>query len=119
MMVDSLDGQLHQAYGTLPNMSWIISTQGELVYKADWTDPRAVGEAIDQFLFEQSGHRVDRSRLDTPTRNSSLDDFMQGLLDVPGPRAAREFVEAIEARSGVGAGDPMRAWLATHRHPID
>ena len=96
-----------------------VSSTGEVLHKADWIDARAVGEAIDLFLYEQSGHWVERPRRDTPARNSSMSDFMQGLLDVPGPRAAQEFVEAIEARSGAGAGGSMRAWLAKHGHPID
>lgn len=90
-----------------------------MLYKVDWTNARAVDEAIDLFLYEQSGHGVERPRRDTPARNSSMSDFMQRLLDVPGPRATQEFVEATEAKSGAGAGGPIRAWLAKHRHPID
>ena len=44
---------------------------------------------------------------------------MQKLLDVPEPRAAQEFIEAIEAKSGAGSDGPIRAWLAKHRYPID
>ncbi len=115
MMVDSLDGQLHQAYGTLPNMAWVIGTSGEVVYKADWTDARE----IDQVLQKLVGRREIHARTEVPQRSSSMGDFMQGLLDVPGPRASREFVEAVEANSGEGAGGPMRQWLADHGHPID
>jgi hypothetical protein len=119
MMVDSLDGQLHRAYGALPNMSWIISSSGEVVYKANWTDARSVGAAIDQLLAKMTDRQGTVARSAAPPRSNSRDDFMQGLLDVPGPRAAREFVEAVEATSGPGAGSAMRQWLADHRHPME
>ena len=117
--MDSLDGQVHQAYGTLPNMSWIISSSGEVVYKADWTDARAVGAAIDQFLSRLTGRQSIPVHRDVTPRSNSMADFMQGLLDVPGPRATREFVEAVEATSGPGAGSAMRQWLADHGHPME
>ena len=40
LLVDSLDGRIHRMYGMLPNMVYIISKEGRIIYKASWTDSR-------------------------------------------------------------------------------
>ena len=52
MLVDTLDGEVHRAYGALPNMSWIISRTGKILYKADWTDARTIRQALQQLGFD-------------------------------------------------------------------
>ncbi|MFQ6011517.1 MAG: peroxiredoxin family protein [Nitrososphaerales archaeon] len=37
IIVDSLDGSIHKKYGMLPNMIYVISKQGLIMYRADWT----------------------------------------------------------------------------------
>ena len=37
ILVDTLDGDTHRAYGGIPNMSWIIDHTGRIAYKAGWT----------------------------------------------------------------------------------
>ena len=37
ILVDTLDGDTHRAYGGIPNMSWIIDHTGHIAYKAGWT----------------------------------------------------------------------------------
>lgn len=34
--VDKLAGDMHRAYGSLPNMVYVISPDGEIVYRCDW-----------------------------------------------------------------------------------
>lgn len=38
LLVDNLEGTVHQAYGVMPNMIYIIGKDGKVVYKAMWTD---------------------------------------------------------------------------------
>jgi hypothetical protein len=38
LLVDGLDGAVHQLYGVLPNMVYIVDKQGKIAYKAMWTD---------------------------------------------------------------------------------
>ena len=38
VLVDSLNGDCHRAYGSMPNMCWIFARGAVPVYKADWTD---------------------------------------------------------------------------------
>ncbi|MCH7740012.1 MAG: hypothetical protein IIC93_07685 [Chloroflexi bacterium] len=117
MLVDTLDGEVHRAYGALPNMSWIISRTGKILYKADWTDPRTIRQALEQLGFE-IGERRDGAHLTPyymetlPQRPNSTEEFMQGLLDVGGPRSAHEFLDAIAAGSGgEQAVARMREWV--------
>jgi len=47
ILVDSLDGACHRAYGTMPNMTWIFDRRANILYKADWTHPESVEEAVE------------------------------------------------------------------------
>ena len=35
ILLDSLDGACHRAYGSMPNMSWIFTNSGIPIYKSD------------------------------------------------------------------------------------
>ena len=37
MLVDKVDGDMHQAYGSFPNMIYIIDPEGTVVYRCDWS----------------------------------------------------------------------------------
>src|SRR3972149_287541 len=62
ILVDSLGGACHRAYGSMPNMSWIFTRSGVAIYKSDWTDARSVENAIAYFLDvnerRRSGERL-------------------------------------------------------------
>ena len=51
LIVDSLDGKIHRKYGMLPNMVYIISKEGRIVYKASWTDSADIAEALDNLIL--------------------------------------------------------------------
>lgn len=99
ILVDSLDGVCHRAYGSMPNMSWIISKTGVPVYKSDWTDFHSIEQEI-KYLLEVRNRRRSGERL-TPFlverldfRIQDQDAFFEGLLR-NGPKAVREFREAF------------------------
>lgn len=48
VLVDGMDEAVHQQYGGLPNMVYVIDKAGDIAYKATWT--RA--EEIDRVLAE-------------------------------------------------------------------
>src|SRR5919201_3554358 len=50
ILVDTLDGACHRAYGSMPNMTWIFNKSGMPIYKSDWTDARSVENAVVYFL---------------------------------------------------------------------
>lgn len=97
--VDSLSGDCHRAYGSMPNMTWIFTRSGIPIYKSDWTDSSSVENALIHFL---DGAR--RRRQGTPVvpfnvkrldfRKQDRDAFYQGLKR-NGPKAVREFREAF------------------------
>lgn len=35
-LVDAVDGAMHQAYGSLPNMIYVVNPEGKVIYRADW-----------------------------------------------------------------------------------
>jgi len=99
ILVDSLDGACHRAYGSMPNMTWIFSSSGIPVYKSDWTDAASVASAVDYFVGvrkrRRDGERLapfQVQRLDF--RNQDREGFYEGLAR-NGPKAVREFDEAF------------------------
>ena len=46
MLVDDLQGAVHIAYGSLPNMVYIIDKSGKIVYKAMWTDHEEIASVL-------------------------------------------------------------------------
>jgi len=99
ILVDTLDGACHRAYGSMPNMTWIFNRSGVPVYKSDWTDARSVENAVVYFL-DVVTRRRGRERL-APFRVERLDyrtqdqaAFYHGL-ERNGPKAVREFREAF------------------------
>jgi hypothetical protein len=46
MLVDDLQGGVHIAYGSLPNMVYIIDKSGKIVYKAMWTDHEEIASVL-------------------------------------------------------------------------
>ena len=99
ILLDSLDGACHRAYGSMPNMSWIFTNSGVPVYKSDWTDAGSVENAI-EYLVDISERRRAKERL-APFRVERLDfrihdqeAFFEGLKR-NGPKAVREFREVF------------------------
>jgi len=99
IFVDALEGNCHRAFGSMPNMSWIINRSGVPVYKSDWTDAQSIDYAI-QYLLDvrerrQKGERMapfSVERIDY--RRQDRDAFYKGL-ERNGPKAVREFDEAF------------------------
>ncbi len=46
ILVDSLEGKAHLAYGQYPNSVFIINRNGCIVYMADWNNPTATAKAL-------------------------------------------------------------------------
>jgi hypothetical protein len=50
ILVDDLGGTIHRHFGMLPNMGWILSRTGKVVYKAEWTQPASIERALKEQL---------------------------------------------------------------------
>jgi hypothetical protein len=99
ILVDSLDGSCHRAYGSMPNMSWIFDRSGVPVYKSDWTDSYSIANAIEYFMGTIQRRRAGKrivpfhvERIDYRTKDEFA--FFEGL-ERNGPKAVREFREAF------------------------
>ena len=97
--LDRLDGACHRAFGSMPNMTWILSRSAVPVYKSDWTDAASVANSL-EYLLEVRRRRRSGERL-APFRVERLDyrdhdrvRFYEGL-DRSGPRAVEEFQRAF------------------------
>jgi hypothetical protein len=50
MLIDGIDGAMHQAYGEMPNMAFIVGKDGTIVYKSMWTDHADIEAMIKTLL---------------------------------------------------------------------
>ncbi len=99
ILVDALDGACHRAYGSMPNMTWIINRRGIPVYKADWADVDSVRAALEHQLDlprrRRAGERLRPFKVEQlGYRHSDLDGFLEGL-ERSGPKAVREYRQAF------------------------
>ena len=100
ILVDSLDGACHFAYGGMPNMSWIMDRGGRAVYKADWTDVHSIRTALRDLQAAVERRRSDRitmapfrvERLEYRPRDGAA--FNAGL-ERNGPNALAEYEEQM------------------------
>lgn len=99
ILLDSLDGACHRAYGSMPNMTWIFNRAGQAIYKSDWTDANSVDNAL-QYFVDIAQRRRDRETL-APFRverliyrNADRIEFYNGLKR-NGKQAVDDFVEAF------------------------
>ena len=47
ILVDKLDGSMHQAYGSFPNLVYIINPEGSIVYRCDWAFADLIEEVLE------------------------------------------------------------------------
>jgi hypothetical protein len=98
VFADSLCGDCHRYFGSMPNMTWIISRSGVVLYKADWTDVHSIRSCIDDHRAVQHRRRSERGiaspfrveRLDYRLKNKQA--FLQHLREIAGPRAEEEYI---------------------------
>lgn len=50
ILVDSLEGEAHLAFGSYPNAVFIINKNGCIVFLSDWNDVAATGRALQQLV---------------------------------------------------------------------
>ena len=99
ILIDALEGSLHRAYGSMPNMSWIFNRAAVPIYKSDWTDAYSLQNSLDYTLQvierRQSGGRVAPFRVERlDYRQSDPEGFRKGL-ERNGPKAVREYERAF------------------------
>ena len=94
ILLDTVEGDAHRAYGELPNMTWIIGRGGVIMYKAAWTDPADVEDSLNHCI-EGIERRVKGDKLPFYSERLSWrvrdDDTFRVLLERCGPQAVTDF----------------------------
>ncbi len=98
--LDALDGACHEAWGAQPNMSFILTRAGAPVYKADWTHPPSVAEALESLVAvgerRQAGERLAPFKIERQEfRYQDSEGFQKGL-ERAGPQAVSDFAEMMK-----------------------
>ena len=99
ILVDTLDGACHRAYGSMPNSTWIFSKTGVVMYKSDWTDVVSVEMMLEYLLSvrarRRSGERLAPFRVErVDFRTQDREGFYEGLAR-SGQKAVDEFRKAF------------------------
>lgn len=56
ILVDEMDNPLWCTYGRMPNMAYLIGTDGRIVLRQEWNDPSEMDDAI-QLLFVETAQK--------------------------------------------------------------
>lgn len=101
--VDDLTGTAHKLYGSLPNMTYLISRGGRVLFRADWTDPPTIRFALN-YVLDSRARRREGLRLApfyaeiVGYRWSDPGKFQEGLVRA-GQQAVDDFARTVEKRS--------------------
>ena len=47
ILIDELQGEMHKAYGELPNMVYVIDPNGRITYRSDWAFPKKIEKILE------------------------------------------------------------------------
>jgi hypothetical protein len=99
ILLDSLDGVCHRAFGSMPNMTWIFNKAAIPIYKSDWTDAASVENALQYFLGvlerRKEGKRLVPFTVERLDYREKDPDAFYRRLAVNGPKAVEEFRKAF------------------------
>ena len=113
ILVDDLAGTGHRLYGLLPNMTYLVSRAGRVLFRADWTDAPTIRAALDYVASararRRAGMRLKPFYVESVGyRWSDPAKFQEGLR-LAGPQAVDDFARAMERWS---SGTPLKGALA-------
>ena len=102
ILVDDLAGTAHKLYGSLPNMTYLISRGGRVLFRSDWTDPPTIEDAINYMLNSRARRREGLRLAPFYTefvgyRWNDPAKFQEGLARA-GQQAVDDFSRAMEKR---------------------
>ena len=97
VIVDTLDGVGHKLYGSMPNMTYVIGTDGLVKFRANWTNIAALKEVLQQpqNIVAKDYYSVVKPPINVAVRTlliggvRALFEFLKGL-----PKLLRQHKEA-------------------------
>jgi hypothetical protein len=104
VLVDDLNGKVHVAYGSLPNMVYIIEKSGKIIFKAMWTDHKEIESVLANLVvadrLQAQGLRVKPSF--TERINYVPAEYAGGLrervFNRAGPKARQDYEEVFSRK---------------------
>ena len=102
ILVDEVTGPAHKAYGSLPNMTYVIGRGGRILFRSDWTDPPTLQNILGYVLAARSRRREGLRMAPFYSefvgyRWSDQSKFHEGL-ERAGQQAVDDFERAMEKR---------------------
>ena len=99
ILVDDVAGTGHRLYGMLPNMTYLVSRAGRVLFRADWTDGPTIRAALDYVVAararRRTGMRLKPFYVESVGyRWSDPRAFQEGLA-IAGPQAVSDFAQAM------------------------
>lgn len=95
ILVDDLNGKIHRRYGSLPNPTYIIDKSGRVAFRALWTRPNVIEDALDELLERQqerdTEHAIVRGGQDTGMPLTFAMFHAHRALDRGGRKAIEDF----------------------------
>ncbi len=61
IIVDDVDGGIHRKYGSMPNSTYIIDKSGRIAFRALWTRPNVIEDALEELLEREEERGVDHA----------------------------------------------------------
>lgn len=61
ILIDDLKGNVHRKYGKMPNSTYIIDKSGRVAFRALWTEPHVIREALEQLIEIQNDRDVEHA----------------------------------------------------------
>jgi len=109
--VDDVGGSIHRDYGRMPNSTYIIDKSGRVAFRALWTRPNVIREALDELLERQEDRDVEHAVVHGGEDRSVPVKY--GLLHSHRAlrRAGRQAVDNFRSEMGI----PGRVAFATSR----
>ncbi len=105
IIVDELRGPIHRKYGKLPNSTFLIDKSGRIAFRALWTQPRVVEDALEALLERQRDRGVEHAIVNGgEDRSFPLSYAMvhsYRVLERGGEKSLADFREALGARGRV------------------
>ncbi len=96
ILVDNLEGTVHDAYGLLPNMTFVLARGGQILYKAMWTSAARVAEYLERTERSHGGLGYAPFYTEQVEIRETDPDAFRRRLAVNGPRAVREWDQATQ-----------------------
>ncbi|MBI2305585.1 MAG: hypothetical protein HYU86_12665 [Chloroflexi bacterium] len=59
VLVEDIDGEIHQAYGSMPNMVYVVDKSGLIAYKAAWLEMDELRCVLENLVWAEAPRRAE------------------------------------------------------------